>query len=194
MYKALLTGLFVTLSAVALAAGNHEGGHGHDTHKHGEHKHEGHGHGDHGHGAHDGHNGHHGASAVGEAGKAANVTRTINITMLETDDGEMLFKPATFKVNANETVRLAFVNKGEADHEFVMDDANGIEEHRKEMLAAAENGTHEHHDHHGSNAISLKPGESGDIIWKFSQTGQFQFACLIPGHFEAGMHGVLTVQ
>ena len=191
MYKALLTGLFVTLSAAALAAGNHEGGHGHDAQKHDEHKHERH---DHGHDTHDSHNGHHGASAVGETGKAANITRTINITMLETEDGEMLFEPAIFKVNANETVRLAFVNKGEVEHEFVMDDANGIEEHRKEMLEAVENGTHEHHDHHGSNAISLKPGESGDIIWKFSQSGQFQFACLIPGHYEAGMHGVLTVQ
>ena len=189
MYKALITGLFVTLSAAALAAGNHEGGHGNDAHKQEEH-----GHGDHRHGAHDGHDGHHGASAIGETGNAENVTRTINITMLETDDGEMLFEPAAFKVNANETVRLAFINKGDADHEFVMDDANGIEEHRKEMLAAAENGTHEHHDHHGSNAISLKSGESGNIIWTFSQTGQFQFACLIPGHYEAGMHGVLTVQ
>lgn len=188
MHKILLTGLFVTLSSFALAAGNHEGGHGHDKPNHGAHEH----------GAHDDnkHQNHaqHGDYAVGKIGAVEDATRTIKITMLETDDGEMLFKPATFDVQANETVRLAFVNKGEIDHEFVMDDKNGIEEHRKEMLAAAEKGHEGHHDHHGNNSVSLKPGESGEIIWQFSNAGKFQFACLIPGHYELGMHGVLTVQ
>lgn len=183
MHKVLLTGLFITVSSLAFAAGDHKGGHGHDNHNHGSHNHgEGH------------HKDHQGSSAIGEVGKAKDVTRTINITMLETNDGQMLFEPASFDIAANETVRLAFVNKGEADHEFVMDDAHGIEEHRKEMLAAFQEGEHEHHDHHATNAISLKPGESGEIIWRFSNAGQFQFACLIPGHFEAGMHGILTVQ
>lgn len=178
MRKTLLTGLFITAASVAIAAGNHDGGHGH------------------GHGNHDDHHAHgeKGSFAVGKVGKEKAVTRTINITMLETDDGQMLFEPNGFKVAANETVRLSFTNKGEIDHEFVMDDQHGIEEHRKEMLAALENGNHSHHDHHGMNAISLKPGQTGEIIWQFSNSGKFQFACLIPGHFELGMHGILTVE
>lgn len=177
MKKQILVGLFLTFSSFALAAGNHTGGHGHDDHA------KKHDHGD-----------HHKTSAVGAIGVEKNVTRTISITMLETDDGEMLFEPAQFAVKADETIRLSFTNKGELDHEFVMDDDHGIEKHRKEMLAALESGNHAHHDHHGSNSISLKPGQTGEIIWQFTNDGQFQFACLIPGHFEAGMRGVLTVR
>lgn len=181
MHKTIITVITLTLSTFAFAAGDHEGGHGHDNHA--THKHEDHS--DHG---------HHGELSIGQTGKVEDVSRSIQITMLETDDGEMLFKPASFNVAANETVRLQFINEGELDHEFVMDDQHGIEEHRKEMLEAAESGHGDHHDHHGKNSISLKPGESGEIIWKFAKAGQFQFACLIPGHYEAGMHGVLTVQ
>ena len=37
------------------------------------------------------------------------------------------------------------------------------------------------------------PGESGDLLWKFNREGSFDFACLIPGHYQAGMRGTITV-
>jgi len=40
----------------------------------------------------------------------------------------------------------------------------------------------------------VKPGATGEIVWQFTQAGEFQFACLIPGHFEAGMFGKVVVQ
>ncbi|MEO9960025.1 MAG: hypothetical protein ABJF07_06990, partial [Nisaea sp.] len=48
-------------------------------------------------------------------------------------------------------------------------------------------------EHADPNSISLQPGETGEILWTFTNTGDFEFACLIPGHYESGMHGPLTV-
>ncbi|MBP6599957.1 MAG: hypothetical protein KA216_11010, partial [Giesbergeria sp.] len=35
--------------------------------------------------------------------------------------------------------------------------------------------------------------QQGDIVWRFNRPGSFDFACLIPGHSEAGMKGTITV-
>ena len=48
-------------------------------------------------------------------------------------------------------------------------------------------------EHADPNSIRLEPGAKGEIIWKFSASGEFQFACLIPGHMEAGMQGPVLV-
>ena len=48
-------------------------------------------------------------------------------------------------------------------------------------------------EHDDPNAIRLQPGEEGTIVWNFANAGSFEFACLIPGHYESGMHGALTV-
>ena len=48
--------------------------------------------------------------------------------------------------------------------------------------------------HDDANMISLAPGESTDLIWQFGDAGSFDFACLIPGHLEAGMTGKIRVQ
>ena len=107
--------------------------------------------------------------------------------MLENDDGEMLFKPASLKVKEGETLRLKFVNKGETDHEFVMDVHDEIIEHKEMMAKFPEM------EHDDANAIRLAPGAKGEIIWTFANSGQFEFACLIPGHYESGMKGDITV-
>ena len=43
--------------------------------------------------------------------------------------------------------------------------------------------------HEENNQISLKPGETKELILKFRKTGEIDFACLLPGHFELGMRG-----
>ena len=36
-------------------------------------------------------------------------------------------------------------------------------------------------------------GKSADLIWHFNRAGDFDFACLIAGHFQAGMRGSIKV-
>ncbi|WP_157020039.1 cupredoxin domain-containing protein [Mesorhizobium xinjiangense] len=147
-------------AGAAHAAGNDAGGHGHgDTE----------------------------TMAIGEPGEAAMAKRTVTITMLENDEGEMLFKPASLKVKAGETIRLKFVNRGELDHEFVMDVHDEIMEHKELMAKFPEM------EHDDANAIRLVSGATGEIVWTFANAGDFQFACLIPGHYELGMKGEITV-
>lgn len=73
------------------------------------------------------------------------------------------------------------------DHEFVMDTNEKILEHKEVM---EKNPDMEHAD---DNSIHLGPGEKGQIIWTFSRPGDYTFACLIPSHYESGMHGPLKV-
>lgn len=133
------------------------------------------------------HEGGHGESLAGEPGKKSKVTQTIQVTMKETDDGKMLFMPASVKVKEGQTVRFAIRNAGETDHEFVLDTEEEVMEHKKVMEKFPEM------EHDDPNSVRLTPGKSGEIIWKFTKSGDLKFACLIPGHFEAGMHGDLTV-
>lgn len=129
----------------------------------------------------------HNEMAIGTAGDTADVKRTIDIVMLETEDGEMKFEPATFSAAEGETLKLNFVNKGEMDHEFVMDTEEAILEHKVAMEKFPEM------EHADPNAIRLAPGASGEIIWKFTKAGNYSFGCLIPGHYELGMKGDIEV-
>lgn len=131
--------------------------------------------------------GHGEAMAVGEPGKKTNATQTIRITMKETEDGKMIFTPSTFKVRKGQTVVFAIKNDGELDHEFVLDQEDKIIEHKAAMEKFPEM------EHDDPNAIRLEPGKSGEIIWKFTNDGTFKIACLVPGHYDAGMHGDVTV-
>lgn len=125
--------------------------------------------------------------AIGMPGSAEAATRTISVTMKETEDGEMLFEPSQLEFAAGETVRFEFLNAGELEHEFVMDTSESVAEHKALMAKFPEM------EHEEANAVRLQPGESGEIVWTFANAGTFEFACLIPGHYESGMHGSLAV-
>ncbi len=131
--------------------------------------------------------GHGDEMAIGKPGKAANVTRTIHVSMVETDDGKMLFEPARIEIKKGETVRFELGNTGEVDHEFVMDTPKAIEEHKALMEKFPEM------EHADPNAARVAPGDAVEIVWTFTKAGKFQFACLIPGHYEMGMVGPITV-
>lgn len=124
---------------------------------------------------------------IGKPGEAAQAKRIVDIVMKEKEDGTMVFAPAVLKVKEGETVRLKFTNKGEMDHEFVMDTTEGVLEHKVLMEKFPEM------EHADPNSIRLAPGATGEIIWTFANAGDFTFACLIPGHFDAGMKGDITV-
>ena len=130
----------------------------------------------------------HGKMSAGMPGKAADVSRTVKIIMKETEDGAMLFEPSKLTVKQGETISFSISNIGEIAHEFVLDDHHGIMKHKKKMEQATST-----HKHNTPNSITLDPGENGSIVWTFTNSGQFEFACLIPGHYDAGMKGHLHV-
>ena len=123
------------------------------------------------------------ASGFGQPAAAAKVTRTVMVTMLDS----MRFDPASLRVQRGETLRLRIHNAGKLEHEFVLGTAADIEEHAEMMRRMPEM------RHTDASAVRVAPGASADIVWQFSQDGRFVFACLLPGHREAGMQGLVQV-
>ncbi len=161
-----LTTCMTMFAGAALASGTHGGGHGDEA-------------------AVD--NGHHGKMMIGEPGKAGDVNRKIKIVMKETAGGEMLFKPSMVSFEAGQTIQFSIKNVGKLDHEFVLDEHHALMEHKKAMEKFPEM------EHDDPNSVRLEPGEKGEIIWKFSNAGEFEFGCLIPGHYDAGMKGAIKI-
>ena len=114
------------------------------------------------------------------------ISRSVTVKMFETEYG-MIFKPDFLKFEAGQTIKINLINKGELQHEFVMDTEACILKHKIEMENMPDM------DHNDLNSLRLNPNEKGDILWTFSNSGVFEFACLIPSHYEAGMHGKLLV-
>lgn len=141
--------------------------------------------GSHGH-QHDVQDSHHQEAThnVGQPGKADDVSRTIEIDMSD----NMRFSPDNIKVQAGETIRFKVTNSGKLAHELVIGDMATLLEHA-EMMRNMPDMAHEE-----SNMISLEAAEQGELLWKFTDAGNVDFACLLPGHMEAGMKGQLAVK
>lgn len=129
----------------------------------------------------------HGSFAFGKPGQAENVDRTIELAV-----NEMSFGIEKLEVKAGETIRFVIHNGSEIEHDFTLGDHATQEAHRAEMMKMMESdsGMMSHDD---ANAVFLAPGETKQLIWTFSKPGDFEFACNVPGHYEAGMHGPITV-
>jgi uncharacterized cupredoxin-like copper-binding protein len=97
-------------------------------------------------------------------------------------------KPDRIEIRRGEQIRFLLRNTGEIDHEFVV---ATLEENLKHMEAMKKNPDMEHDD---PNARRLKPRATGEIVWRFTEAGTFDFSCLIPGHREAGMTGTIIVK
>jgi uncharacterized cupredoxin-like copper-binding protein len=129
------------------------------------------------------HGGGHGEAAIGKAGVAANVTRTINIDMKD----DMRFHSSNFSVKQGETIRFVAKNSGKVKHEMVLGTQKDLIEHAEVMKKNPEM------EHDDANMVTVAPGKSGEIIWHFTSAGKVDFACLQPGHFDAGMKGLVKV-
>ena len=130
---------------------------------------------------------HGGETAYGKPGDPKKSARVVPVTMREVD-GKMLFFPDKVQVKRGEQVRFKLTNKGELPHEFVI---ATVEENRQHAEEMKKNPDMEHDD---PNAKKLEPNKSGEILWHFTKAGEFEFACLIPGHLEAGMRGTIIVK
>lgn len=132
----------------------------------------------------DGHAHEHGAAdAIGVAGKAAKVTRTVAVDMTDA----MRFNPASFTAKQGETIRFTVKNSGQVKHEFVLGTEKELREHYELMKKFPEM------EHADANMVTVAPGKTGEVIWQFTKAGKIDFACLQPGHYDAGMKGAVNV-
>ncbi|MBO6827806.1 MAG: plastocyanin [Sneathiella sp.] len=171
----ILVGLGLMASGAVYAGGSHGGGHGNK------------------------------GQAFGEPGAASDVVKTIPIEL-----GDNFFSPEKLSFEQGQTVRFTVVNKGEFVHEFNIGTQLMHADHQKEMAMMMEHGAIEvdriNHDkmkmdmgnghmmsHDDPNSILLEPGQSGEVIWKFAASGELEFACNLPGHYESGMVGEISI-
>lgn len=133
-------------------------------------------------GGHSGDGGH--AQGVGKPGDPKKVSRTIDVLMSD----EMKFTPASIDVKRGQTIRFVLGNVGQARHEMVLGSMAELKQHAEMMRKMPGM------EHDDPNMTTLAPGETGELIWQFTRAGTFDFACLQPGHFEAGMIGKVLVK
>ncbi len=127
--------------------------------------------------------GHADSDAIGKPGKATNAKRTVKVEMLDT----MRFNPQSITVKQGETIKFIVKNPGKVKHEMVLGTEKELKEHAEVMKKNPEM------EHDDANQITVQPGKSGEIIWQFTKAGKVNFACLQPGHYDAGMAGTVTV-
>ena len=119
----------------------------------------------------------------GIAGDAQAGMRTVEFRMSDT----MRFTPDKLEVKQGETVKLVIKNSGAVMHEFVLGTKKELDEHAALMVKFP---TMEHDEPYMAH---VAPGKTGEILWTFNRAGEFDFACLIAGHYAAGMVGKVKV-
>lgn len=124
------------------------------------------------------------ATPFGQQGDPKKATRTVRVGMSD----KMRFDPENVTVKKGETVRFVVANKGAVLHEMVLGTVQSLKEHAELMKK------HPGMEHDEPSMAHVKPQATGEIVWQFTQAGEFQFACLIPGHYEAGMVGKVVVK
>lgn len=122
-------------------------------------------------------------SAVGRPGDPQKISRTINVEMSDT----MRFTPARITARRGQTIKFVVTNTGKVKHEMVLGTAAELKAHAALMRKFPGM------EHADANQITLEAGKTGEIVWQFTRDGTFDFACLEPGHLEAGMIGKVEV-
>ena len=122
--------------------------------------------------------------SVGRAGNPDNVSRTIEVEMSDT----MRYTPPRITVKRGETIKFVAKNTGKLKHEMVLGSAKELREHAELMRKFPDM------EHADPNQIAVEAGQTGELVWQFTEAGSFEFACFQPGHFEADMVGKIVVQ
>jgi len=131
----------------------------------------------------------HGTFSAGEPGDPKKPSRTIRVLMIDYgSETDMKFEPAVITVRKGEQIRFILENSGTESHEFML---ATVAENRKHAELMKKFPDMEHDDPNGKR---LAVSERRELFWRFTKTGEFEFACLIPGHYQAGMHGKVIVK
>ena len=142
----------------------------------------------------------------GEPGEAQQVSRTIEIVMHDN-----YFEPEQLSFAAGETVRLKVRNEGALVHEFNIGTAAMHEAHQGQMQMMVDHGViqgdHLNHErmkmdmggghtmeHSHANSLLLEPGQEAELVWTFASADSLEFACNVPGHYQAGMYGEVNFE
>lgn len=123
------------------------------------------------------------AATLGRPGNLNDVTRSIEVEMSDA----MRFRPDRIQVQRGETIRFIVRNIGNLKHEMVLGTMEELGEHA--ALMRKSHGM----EHAEPNGVSVPSGKTDELIWQFTRAGTVRFACLEPGHFEAGMIGKILV-
>ena len=127
-------------------------------------------------------NSHHAQPLIGQLGNSSQVSRTIEIAMIENR-----FMPDEITIKQGETIRFLLKNEGKKHHEFAIDTLENLKELAKMMRDNPDMA------HNEPNRLKVAPGEQKELIWRFPETGIVDFACPFPGHFK-GMRGKIHVE
>jgi uncharacterized cupredoxin-like copper-binding protein len=100
----------------------------------------------------------------------------------------MRFTPDRIEVRQGETVKFVVRNSGKVMHEFVIGTKKELDEHAALMVKFP------NMEHDEPYMAHVPPGKTGEIVWTFNRAGEFEFACLIAGHYQAGMVGKIMVR
>ena len=122
--------------------------------------------------------------SFGREGDPKKATRTISVDMSD----KMRYTPAEVSVKQGETIKFIVKNSGKIMHEFVLGNMKELKEHAEVMKK------HPCMEHAEPYMAHVAPGKTETIVWQFTKAGDFNFGCLIPGHFEAGMIGKVAVK
>ena len=125
--------------------------------------------------------------SAGEPGNPKKPFRVVEVTMHE-GDGTMGYSPANLTVKRGEQIKFVITNGGALPHEFILASEKDNLKHGALMQKFPDM------QHDDPNAKNLEPKAKSEILWRFSKPGTFEYACLIPGHREAGMIGKVTVK
>lgn len=166
--KHLTTLLTIALAFVATSGCANNAGHKSQDAKEGHHA-SGHGQSDDG---------------IGKVGNPKKISRTVEIVAGD----NMRYSPDQINVKEGETIRFVVQNTGKLKHEMVLGTRKELMEHAALMQKFPEM------EHADANMLSLLPGKTGEIVWQFTHNGTVDFACLQPGHMEAGMVGKVVVK
>ncbi|SPJ32757.1 cupredoxin domain-containing protein [Kushneria phyllosphaerae] len=137
--------------------------------------------------------GHDHASSSSAASEAPAVARTIDIKA-----GSMWFDPDQLQVAPGTTVRFRIENVAMIPHEFSIGSAS-MQQHHREMMQQqgghhGEGNQGDGHDNMMSSSVTIEPGATQTLIWTAPTHGdRIEYACFIPGHYEAGMKGTVML-
>lgn len=123
------------------------------------------------------------SQGAGGPADPTDAARTVRLRALDT----MAFQPAAISVSAGEIITFEVTNAGKAVHEFTLGDAQMQQQHA-DAMAHMPAGMH----HEFPNSITMQPGETKTLTWRFGRARTVEFACHEPGHYQAGMRGRIT--
>ena len=123
-------------------------------------------------------------SPAGGPGDLAKVSKVIQVRMLDS----MRFEPARIEVRSGQTVKFVVTNTGKIRHEFGVGTHDEQKAHAEMMLADPDM------KHEDGSVITVEPGQTGELIWRFGKPGVYEGACQVPGHYPAGMMSTIVVK